>query len=58
MQLAVIKRLVVETAHLDRGELRQFAGQVLDVNAGAAINIGRIFIRGQQNAHCCYAPLA
>ncbi|MBS1222079.1 MAG: hypothetical protein H6R23_1699, partial [Proteobacteria bacterium] len=40
VQLAFIKSLVVEAAHLDRGQLGQFARQIFDVDPRATVDMG------------------
>src|SRR4249919_1590065 len=47
MQLPVVVHLVVEAAYLDGREFREFAREIFDVDAGAAIHVWRIFIGGE-----------
>ncbi len=47
MQLPVVVDLVVEAAHLDGRQFREFARQIFDVDAGAAIHVRRIFVGGE-----------
>ena len=42
---------VAEAMHLDVDQPAKFAGEVLDVHAGSAIDLGRVLAREEGNSH-------
>ena len=47
-QVRLVAVLVAEAAHLDRDQPRQRAAQVLDVDAGAAVDVRRVLVGEQR----------
>ena len=47
--------LVAEAADLDRHELGEFAAEVFDMHAGAAVDVRRVFVREEEGFHAAKA---
>jgi len=57
-QAALLPGFRTEGADVHRGELRQGPRQIFYMHASAAIEVGRIFIREQQDARLdAFSPL-
>ena len=50
-QISFLRFLVAEAAHFDRHQLRQLAREIIDMNAGAAVDMRRIFVREEERLH-------
>jgi hypothetical protein len=50
--------LVAETADLDRHRFGQLTRQVIDMHAGAAVNVRRVLIREEERLHADFLVAA
>ena len=48
-QPAVVDALVAEAADLDGDALGQRAGEIFDMHAGPAVNVGRVFLAEERD---------
>ena len=53
-QPALFEILVAEAANIDIDRFRQFAREITNVNAGAAVNVRRIFVGQKKNFHAIF----
>jgi hypothetical protein len=50
-EITLLQTLITKATNFHRHQLRQFAGEKADVNARAAIDVGRIFVSEKENFH-------
>jgi hypothetical protein len=51
LQISFLEMLIAEATDFHQHRLRQFARKVIDVNASAAVNMRRIFVREKEDFH-------
>src|SRR5215468_1154382 len=56
-EITFLDTLVAKTAHFDRHRFCQLPRQIANVNARAAIDVGRIFVSQEQDFHVRFTSL-
>ena len=51
LEVALLQTLVAKATDFDRHRFGQFAREIIDVHARAAINVRRIFVGEKENLH-------